>query len=126
MRIASPAVVAVLLTVLFCLPGLTGCSSLPVKSQEQAEIAPSKAHEDCFEMKKGDTLAYSFQASKPLDFNLHCHEGSEIICPIDKKGVASGSGAFVADRDQYFCLMWTNPHKEAASVKYTYSLEKKK
>lgn len=120
MRIASLAAATLIVAL------IAGCGSLPVKPREQTEIAPSKAYEDCLEMKLGDSLVYSFEASKPLDFNLHCHEGSEVVCPVEKAGITSLSSTFIADRDQYFCLMWTNPNKEAVRLNYSYSLQKKK
>src|SRR3990172_13426438 len=48
------------------------------KGMTTETIKPSGIHEDCFEMAPGQILDYSFEATKPVDFNIHFHEDSGI------------------------------------------------
>lgn len=116
-------IAAVLLCAILLFPA-AGCGSMPVRAQQEIAIAPSRVHEDCMEIKKGERLVYSFQASQPLSFNLHYHDDSHITYAIEKENVRESSGTYRAEKDQYYCLMWTNPQKEEAQITYTYSVEK--
>ncbi len=71
-----------------------------------------------------DVLNYSFTSSAPLDFNIHCHEGGNVICPV-KTTSAGETGKYYAEKEQIYCLMWTNTQTTPVQLKYTFSLEKK-
>jgi hypothetical protein len=104
---------------------LNGCSSLEAKNTIEVTLNPSKLHEECMEMMPGDILSYSFNASGPVDFNIHCHEQGNIICPVSKKGSTSDEGDFRAEKEQIYCLMWTNIQTIPVRLTYTFAVEKK-
>lgn len=102
-----------------------GCASLAVADNKSETIKPSGIHEDCMELVPGQILDYVFEASKPLNFNVHYHEDHDVVYGITKDGVSSDKGMFRCERKQYYCLMWTNPNSEPASLNYSYSIGKK-
>jgi len=75
-------------------------------------------------MAPGQILDYSFEATKPVDFNIHFHEDSGISYPIEKKGVSSDHGSFTPQKKQFYCLMWTNFQHEFVTLTYTYGVRK--
>jgi len=87
-------------------------------------LKPSGIHEDCFEMLPGEMLDYSFESTKTVKFNIHCHEGSDIIYNVIKNDITSDKGNFSPRIKQYYCLMWTNPHHEALTITYSYNVGK--
>ena len=102
-----------------------GTSFLAAAESKTETIKPEGVHEDCLEMVPGQILDYSFEASKPVDFNLHCHEDDGVSYAISKDGVSSDKGTFVCEKRQHYCLMWTNPGSETVSLTYSYSTKKK-
>jgi hypothetical protein len=88
-------------------------------------IKPLGIHEDCFALFPGDKLDYFFESSKPLAFNIHYHRNSDIFYEIEKSDIAYDKGQFSAKVKEYYCMMWTNPHKESVTLKYNYSIKKK-
>ena len=111
---------------LFCLIVVTsGCASLVAVHKTSETIKPSGIHEDCMELISGQILEYSFEASKPLNFNLHYHEDHDVIYGITKDGVSGDKGTFRCEQKQYYCLIWTNPAPEPVDLVYSYSIKKK-
>ena len=102
-----------------------GCASLVVADKTSETIKPSGVHEDCMELLSGQILEYSFEASKPLNFNVHYHEDHDVVYGITKDGVSGDKGTFRCEKKQYHCLMWTNPGSEPVGLVYSYSIKKK-
>ncbi len=97
-----------------------GCASLVVADKTSETIKPSGVHEDCMELLSGQILEYSFEASKPLNFNVHYHEDNTVVYGITKDGVTADKGTFHCEKKQYYCLMWTNPGSEPIGLTYSY------
>jgi hypothetical protein len=104
---------------------MSGCSSIPWNSETAVMINPSKFHEDCIQLLPGDSLIYSFRTSDPVDFNIHYHENGKIFYPVSRKKVADEKGKYTSGKKQFYCLMWTNPQKEAVSLTYSYDVREK-
>jgi hypothetical protein len=102
-----------------------GCASLVSADKSSLTIKPSGIHEDCMELLPGQILEYSFEASKPLNFNVHYHEDHDVVYGITKDGVSGDKGTFRCEKKQYHCLMWTNPGSEPVDLFYSYSIKKK-
>jgi hypothetical protein len=102
-----------------------GCASLVAADKTSEAIKPSGIHEDCMELLPGQILEYSFEASKPLNFNVHYHEDHDVVYGITKDGVSGDKGTFLCEKKQYYCLMWTNPGSEPVDLVYSYSIKKK-
>ena len=102
-----------------------GHAFLAAADNKSETIKPSGIHEDCMELVPGQILDYSFEASKPVDFNLHCHEDSGVSYEISKDRVTEDKGTFVCKKRQHYCLMWTNQGSEPVGLNYSYSIGKK-
>jgi hypothetical protein len=83
----------------------------------QLDIAPGKVGEVCMALGAGDSLAWEFDASAPLDFNLHHHVGKKVLMPVERKAVAADRAEHRADRRNDWCLMWTAPAAQAVTVR---------
>ncbi|MDA8168305.1 MAG: hypothetical protein M0Z59_01225 [Nitrospiraceae bacterium] len=101
-----------------------GCAAIKPKSQKTAVLGHLSAHEDCAELGPGQYMSYSWKSSGPLDFNIHHHEGGQIIEAVSKTGISSGSGNFYPKEKQYYCLMWTNKGMDEVDLFYNYKVEK--
>jgi hypothetical protein len=102
-----------------------GNSSLIAADKASETIKPSGVSEDCMELLPGQILEYSFEATKPLNFNIHYHEDHDVIYGITKDGVSEDKGTFRCEKKQYYCLMWTNPGSEPVSLIHTYQIRNK-
>ena len=63
-------------------------------------------------------LRYDFQADRPVDFNIHFHDGLTMHYPVELTRVETSADDFVADANRWYCLMWTNQGFERASLSY--------
>ena len=102
-----------------------GCSALPVKKESEVVINPAKLYEECMELTSRDVLFYSFKSSEPIDFDIHYHEEGNIVYPIIKKDSSAQEGRFYADKEQTYCLMWTNIQTNLVRLTYEFRMEKK-
>jgi len=84
-------------------------------------IKPLGMHEDCMELMPNQMLDYSFESSNSLNFNIHYHDDSEIIYLVIADNTFKEHGSFCPEKQQYYCLMWTNPHNEIVNISYTYT-----
>ena len=69
-----------------------------------------------WKIKKGNLIRWQFDSSAPLDFNIHYHEGKEIIFPYKMNNMKSAKEEFLISLDQDFCWMWTNKSGEAVKL----------
>ncbi|MCK5427526.1 MAG: hypothetical protein KAJ34_07500 [Thermodesulfovibrionia bacterium] len=121
-----------------------GCASLNVKKtvetkidstmKEKMEITidPHRSYEECVELFPNQILDYSFKASKPVKFNIHYHSEEGIFYPISKDNISDWKGVlhpeelqYYSDEQEYFCLMWENPHSEYVSTSLKYNIKNK-
>jgi hypothetical protein len=81
-------------------------------------LAPLEFQESCIEMTALDEIQYEFQSDRPVEFDIHYHEGLTISVPVRLSQVTEHADRFVADGDQSYCLTWTNQSLTATSVTY--------
>ena len=103
----------------------------PVICSETITIAPFRSDEECVELLPGNILEYSFRASKPLKFNIHYHAEDELHYPVSMENVDEWKGvldvgniSYYTKEQEYFCLMWENPHSESVSITYQCRIKK--
>ena len=82
----------------------------------QSNIQPGKFSEVCGKLKKGNLIRWQFDSSAPLDFNIHYHEGKEIIFPYKMNNIKSAKEELLISLDQDYCWMWTNKSSEAVKL----------
>ena len=82
----------------------------------QANIQPGKFSEVCGKLKKGNLIRWQFDSSGPLEFNIHYHEGKNVIFPYKMSAIKSGEEELLISLDQDYCWMWTNKSKEEVKL----------
>jgi hypothetical protein len=76
--------------------------------ERRLAVAPGKFAEVCGKLAKAQSVAWRFDASGPLNFNIHYHEGKDVRYPERRDALASASGQLRVALDQDYCWMWTN------------------
>jgi len=85
-------------------------------------ISANDIHEDCAKAMPGQKIVYSFEASMPVDFNIHFHEAGKVNYGVFEPGASRmDESTYVIEKEQYYCLMWTN--KNAADVRLDYTFK---
>jgi hypothetical protein len=84
--------------------------------ENRVVLHPSQDYEVCLEMTRSQTITYSYQASQPLDFNIHYHQDETVLFPVKNSGFLGLSDSFIAPASQTYCLMWTNPQAVKATL----------
>jgi len=79
--------------------------------------------ERCLRLEAGQSIQYRFNASAPVDFNIHYHRGKDVVFPVRKAGVREASGTFKAKGADGYCLMWEHKGSGSAAVEGTLDLE---
>lgn len=74
----------------------------------QASIAPGKFVELCGKLEKGRGVAWSFEAPAPLNFNIHYHQGKDVVYPAQQDQVREGRALLTVALAQDYCWMWSN------------------
>ncbi|HET7031764.1 MAG TPA: hypothetical protein VFJ48_01470 [Casimicrobiaceae bacterium] len=97
------ASVAAALSLCACATPITADSPKTVRAQP---IAPYEWHEECVHLRVGDRVEFAFEATEPVDFNVHYHEGKTVIMPITRDKTRADAGVFVSPAEQDYCLMW--------------------
>ncbi len=69
-------------------------------------LPPYEIHEECARLAVGDKLEFAFEASEPVHFNIHYHEGNSVLMPITRDGTHSEAGIFPVALPQDYCAMW--------------------
>ena len=88
-------------------------------------IEPSRMYEECIELLPTHSMEYSFKTSKPVKFNIHYHREDHIHYPVFKDNITEWNGVlkvseqhYYTEEQEYFCLMWENPHNESVSLTF--------
>jgi hypothetical protein len=73
-----------------------------------ASVEAGKFVEVCGKLNSGDAIRWGFDASAPVDFNIHYHVGKDAEFPAKQSQVSTGQDTLrVAMREDY-CWMWSN------------------
>ena len=87
------------------------------------DLAPAKFAEVCGRLTKGQSIAWSFKSGQPLNFNVHYHEGKNVVFPVKKDRTANLDAELQVGIDQDYCWMWENPG--AAGTTFTVALRRR-
>ncbi|MBI5097631.1 MAG: hypothetical protein HZB30_00125 [Nitrospirae bacterium] len=100
--------------------------------KDNVTVKPSGSSEECFALKKGQTLVYKFKAARPLDFNIHYHGKDQVHYPVSKSEITEDDGIidparhhFYTEDQEYYCLMWENPGMRPVHISYECEVRKK-
>jgi hypothetical protein len=70
--------------------------------EKRISISRGRIFEECVKLIPHQVMEYSFQAAKPLDFNVHYHDKKSTFSPVDKMSIAQWTGLIDVDREQYY------------------------
>ena len=84
--------------------------------EKTAIVQPEKFLELCGGLAKGQTIGWSFDADRALDFNVHFHEGKDVVFPEKQTAVAKASGTLNVAVKQDYCWMWSNKTSTPATL----------
>ena len=73
-----------------------------------ASVEPGKFVEFCGKLDAGETVRWSFDASAPVDFNIHYHLGSDTEFPTKLARVSTGQDTLRVVVAEDYCWMWSN------------------
>jgi hypothetical protein len=99
------------------LTAATGAAAQTAAAPFMHTIPPGKIAEECFKLPAGQTIGYAFEATAPVDFNLHFHRGNDVEYPVQSDQVRQVDDRFTAPSTEEFCLMWTNRALQRVTVK---------
>lgn len=80
-------------------------------------LPPGHVHEICKPLHTGESWAYNFRADAPLEFNVHYHEGDEVLFPVPVVNTPRAWGTMTARLNQTYCQMWRNLGDTSAQLR---------
>jgi hypothetical protein len=84
--------------------------------ERRVTVAPGKFAEVCGKLTRADAVAWRFDATGPLNFNIHYHEGKDVRFPERRDALSSASGRLPVALDQDYCWMWINKSGQAVDL----------
>jgi hypothetical protein len=89
-----------------------------------ATLAPREVLEVCGKLLRDSRIQWAFEAAEPLSFNIHFHQGKEVVYAARLERAAQGQGLQTFDAEPAHCWMWTN--KAAQAVKVIIELQRER
>ena len=96
-----------------------------MKDQVKIQLPSSATHEECLKLLQENEVVYSFEASHPLTFDIHYHDGTQIIDAFAKKTIASLEATLKPEIVQEYCMTWSNHQPQAVQLKYQFQINVK-
>ncbi len=87
--------------------------------EHRAELAPGGFAEVCGRLEKGSAVRWAFEAGGPTDFNIHYHQGKQVVFPAQRRGIAKAAATLKVKLGQDYCWMWTNKGAQALALRLT-------
>ena len=56
------------------------------------KVAPGKFAEVCGQLAKDQLVAWSFKGDRPMNFNIHYHEGKQVVFPAKQDAAVDAQG----------------------------------
>jgi len=84
--------------------------------ERSVSVAPGKFAEVCGKLPTDLKVVWSFEASAPLDFNVHYHVGKEVVFPSKLTAVVAAKDTLATKIDQDYCWMWSNKSTAPATI----------
>ena len=85
-------------------------------------VPAGKLVEVCGMLTAGLKVRWDFEASAPMDFNVHYHEGKDVVFPSKLEAVATAKDVLETKIKQDYCWMWSN--KSTAAVTFAVNLKR--
>ncbi len=114
----SAVVVAIAIVVSGAMPPVAALAeSSTVAKPFVHTIRPRQIAEECFKLPAGETIGYAFEATSPVDFNIHYHRGNDVEYPVKGDQMRQADDRFSAPVSEEYCLMWTNQTLQMVTVR---------
>ena len=89
----------------------------------KAEVQPAKFVEVCGKLKSGQRIAWSFEGSAAMNFNIHYHVGKDTVYPTRLNEVKDAAQTLQVQAEQVHCWMWSNKTLAPASLHLALKIE---
>ena len=99
--------------------------SQKMKDQVKIQLPSSATHEECLKLLQENEVVYSFEASHPLTFDIHYHDGTQIVDAFAKKTIAALESTLQPEIAQEYCMTWSNHQPQAVQLKYQFQINVK-
>ena len=76
------------------------------QSADAHAMSPYQVHEACVKLAAGDRLDWRFESLAPVDFNIHYHEGSTVVLPVQRTASLGDAGIYAVTLAHDYCAMW--------------------
>jgi len=96
-----------------------------MKDQVKIQLPSSGTHEECLKLLQENEVVYSFEASHPLTFDIHYHDGTQIVDAFAKKTIATMEATLKPEIVQEYCMTWSNHQPQAVQLKYQFQINVK-
>ena len=96
-----------------------------MKDQVKIQLPSSGTHEECLKLLQENEVVYSFEASHPLTFDIHYHDGTQIVDALAKKTIAAMEATLKPEIVQEYCMTWSNHQPQAVQLKYQFQINVK-
>ena len=87
--------------------------------ESTVSVAPGKFAEVCGKLAQGQSIAWSFKGDKPMNFNIHYHEGKQVVFPAKQDAAVDARGRLDVSVGQDYCWMWANKGESPSTLLLT-------
>ena len=87
--------------------------------ESTVSVAPGKFAEVCGKLAQGESIAWSFKGDRPVNFNIHYHEGKQVVFPEKQDAAVHAQGSLDVSLSQHYCWMWANKGTSPAKLQLT-------
>ena len=87
-------------------------------------IAANRLHEECFPMKAGERVTFSFKSNEVIDFNIHYHNQNKVHYPLKIEKITALAKTVQVTKKSVYCLMWKNNQKRTTTISYIFKVDK--
>jgi len=89
------------------------------ETERSLTVPSGKFAELCGPLSKGQSIAWTFKADQPLNFNIHYHVGKDVVFPEKHDDLAESRGNLNVPVEQQYCWMWSNKQSASARLQVT-------
>ena len=79
-------------------------------------VEAGKFVEVCGKLPAGLKVRWDFEASTPVEFNVHFHEGKEVVFPVKLSAVDTARDTLDTKVERDYCWMWSNKSAAPATL----------
>ena len=97
--------------------------SQKMKDQVEIQLPSLATHEECLKLLQENEVVYSFEASDPLTFDIHYHDGTKIVDAFAKKTISDLKATLIPEIVQEYCMSWSNHQPKEVQLKYQFQIK---